>query len=118
MIHRFAKLILAERSLGRNPDARFQVIALEDIVRMTRDAVNRMANPPVDLNCCHPRIWTERELAEAIHERLGKGTVIFDRESGGEEQSAYADTGRMIEWFGEPRIPLETLLDRVVKTLK
>jgi len=118
VIRRFAKMILAETSLGRNPDAMIQVIALEDIVRMTLEAVDHMANPPVDVNICHPKVWTQRELAEAIREKLGRGRVVFDRASGGEETSAFADVSRMLEWFGEPRVSVDVLIDRVVADLE
>jgi len=118
VLHRFAELIHAEHSLGENPDEKIQVIALEDIVRMTKESVKFMANPPVEVNCCHPRIWTMRELAFAIKERLEQGRVVFDRKSGGEENSAYADVSRMIEWFGEPKIGVQTLIDRAAARLK
>jgi nucleoside-diphosphate-sugar epimerase len=118
VIRRFAKLIFNEASLGRNPDALIQVISLEDIVRMTRWAVKCMDNPPVNVNCCHPRVWTQRELANAIMEKLGCGKVVFDRETGGSECSSYGDVKKMIEWFGEPRVPVDTLLERVVKDLE
>lgn len=117
-VRRMAEVILRESSLGPDPDARVQVIAIEDFVRMTRLAVDHMANPPAVVNCCHPRSWTQRELAEAIHERLARGKVVFDRESGGAENSRFGDTTRMVEWFGEPTVSLEVVLDRVAADLK
>lgn len=99
-------------SLGPHPDSRIQVIALEDFVRVTKEAAARVATPPAVVNCCHPRVWSIRELAEALHAQLKCGTVRFDRPSGGLEHSAYACTERMIEWFGEPRVAVEELLAR------
>ena len=117
VIRRLAELILAGRSLGPNPDARVQVIGLQDFVRVTREAAERMACPPTAVNCCHPRVWTFRELADAIRDRLGRGQVTFDRDTGGLEHSAYAEAGRMIEWFGPPRVSRDDLLERVVSEL-
>ena len=112
-IYRTARAILAGESLGQAPDSRHQMIGLEDFVRVTLAAVDRLACPPAIVNCCHPRVWTLRELAETLHQRLGRGRVVFDRESGGVETSVYADVSRMIEWFGEPRVAVEVLLERV-----
>jgi len=112
-----AETILAGKSLGPNPDSRTQVIALEDFVRVTRLAAERVTCPPTAVNCCHPKVWTQRELANAICDCLGRGKVIFDREPGGLEDSAYADASRMVEWFGEPTVPLETLIERAVRDL-
>lgn len=117
VLRRFAETIVAEKSLGADPDARIQVIGLEDFVRVTAGAVRYLDRPPPALNCCHPRVWTKRELAEALQERLGRGRVVFDRSAGGENDSAYARADRMIDWFGEPKISAETLLDRVVADL-
>ena len=116
-IRQFAEAILAGQSLGANPDAKFQVIALEDFVRITKESLRYLASPPAVVNCCHPRFWSQRELAETLHARLGKGKVLFDREQGGLENSAYADTKRMCQWFGEPQIKADALLDRVVADL-
>ena len=113
IVRRMADAIVAEKSLGPNPDERLQVIGLEDFVRVTAEAVNWLDRPPAIVNCCHPRVWTKRELAEALHERLGYGKVIFDRETGGLEESVYADSKRMIDWFGEPQVSVETILQRV-----
>jgi nucleoside-diphosphate-sugar epimerase len=114
VVRRFAEKIIRGESLGPDPDARIQVIALEDFVRVTLGGLDHLASPPAVVNCCHPRVWTRRELADEIQERLGSGEVRFDRETGGEENSAYADVNRMLEWFGPPRVPLDTLLSRVV----
>ena len=118
VIRRFAELIIAGHKTGEYPDTKIQVIALEDIVRMTKEAVKHAANPPVNANCCHPRTWTHKELAQAIRKRLGQGKVLFNYKNGGEERSAYADVSLMIDWFGKPQVPLEILIDRVVKNLK
>lgn len=115
VIRRFAEAILAGKSIGADPDARMQVIGLEDFARVTAEAVRYLGAPPPAVNCCHPRVWTKRELAEAIQNRLGRGRVVFEKDSGGEEQSAHARADRMIEWFGEPRVSLERLIDRVVE---
>lgn len=114
IVRRMADAIRAEKSLGPNPDAIVQVIALEDVVRMTKTAVAHAACPPVAVNCCHPRLWSQRQLAQEIQRRLGQGKVIFDRESGGIEDSAYADGSRMLAWFGEPQVSLETIFERAV----
>src|SRR5699024_6495275 len=118
ILRRLAETIVAEQSLGPNPDERMQVIGLEDFVRVTADAVNHLDSPPAVVNCCHPRVWTKRELAEALRAQLGKGKVIFDREIGGEEESVYASSKRMLDWFGEPQVPLETLLKQVAEKAK
>lgn len=115
VIRRFAEAILAGKSLGPDPDARLQVIALEDFVRVTAEAVRYLDRPPAAVNCCHPRHSSKRELAEAIRAKLGRGQVLFDVESGGEEQSAYATADRMVEWFGQPEVAVETLMDRVAR---
>jgi nucleoside-diphosphate-sugar epimerase len=114
VIHYMAECIVRGVSLGSKPDAFIQVIALEDFVRVTKEAVERLDAPPIAVNCCHPRVWTYRELAERIREELGRGEVVFDRESGGVEDSAYADVGRMLDWFGEPLVSLERMIQRVV----
>ena len=114
-VRRMAEAILAGESLGPHPDAKTQVIALEDFVRVTLEALERAETPPVAVNCCHPKVWTERELAEAIHARLGKGQVVFDRETGGAEHSVVADPARMVTWFGQPAVPVEEVLDRVCR---
>ena len=84
VIRRIAEMILAGKSLGKRPDAFIQVIGLEDFVRVTYASLARMEQPPNAVNCCHPQLWTYRTLAEAIHNRLGSGRVIFDREMGGQ----------------------------------
>ncbi|MBN1901494.1 NAD(P)-dependent oxidoreductase [Candidatus Sumerlaeota bacterium] len=117
VVRRFAEHLLAGHKISEYPDTRIQVIGLEDIVRMTKDAVKLAANPPFAVNCCHPRIFTHKELAEAIRKVLGKGKILFDHKKGGEEKSAYADVSLMIKLFGEPQIPVETIIARVVKNL-
>ena len=114
MIRGMVDAILSHASLGPNPDAKIQVIALEDFVRVTKEAARHVRNPPIAVNCCHPRVWSMRELAEHIHHRIGRGTVVFDREHGGLECSAYADPSRMLEWFGEPTVSVEEIIDRTL----
>ncbi len=109
-----ARAILNGDSLGPDPDARMQIIAIEDFVRVTREAASRLKYPPTAVNCCHPRVWTRRELAEEIHRKLGRGRVVFDRETGGLETSVYADVTRMLDWFGPPTITVDTVIDRTV----
>lgn len=118
VLRRIAEAIVAEKPIGADPDAHLQVIGLEDFVRVTAEASGRVANPPPVVNCCHPHVWTKRQLAEALRHRLGRGKVIFDVPSGGRDDSAYARADRMVEWFGEPRVPLDTLLQRVVDDLR
>lgn len=118
VVRRTAEKIVEGRSLGAAPDSKIQVIGYEDFVSITKRAVDRLDCPPPAVNCCHPRVWTMRELAEAIHGRLGRGDVVFDREQGGEENSCYGDPARMIEWFGEPRVSVDTLIERVVTDLR
>lgn len=117
VVRRMAESIASAQSLGADPDANMQVIALEDFVRVTHAALDRAACPPVWVNCCHPRLWTRRELAGAIRDALGRGEVIFDREHGGLESSACADTARMVEWFGEPTVSVDTLIRRVAEDM-
>ena len=117
LVYRTARSVLAGESLGSHPDQRLRVIAIEDFVRVTHLAVERVANPPVVVNCTDPAVWTLRQLAEELQRRLGSGKVVFDRENGGVEHSVYADPSRMIEWFGAPRVSMETLLGRVVNHL-
>lgn len=116
IIRRFAEAIRDGRSLGRDPDALLQVIGIEDFVRVTAAAAERVANPPPVVNCCHPRLWTKRELANAIADKLGAGEVKFDVESGGRELSACATADRMVEWFGEPSVPLDEVIGRTVRS--
>ncbi len=117
-VRRFAEKILRGESLGDTPDCRTQVIALEDFVRVTVGSVDHLTSPSIAVNCCHPTIWTQRELAHVIWQRLGKrGQVVFDRASGGREVSVCADVSRMLEWFGEPTVPLDAVIGRVVKDL-
>jgi len=118
LLRHLAEGILAGKSLGANPDAKVQVMGLEDFVRVTIGSVDHVAEKPLAVNCCHPRIWTFRELALELQRRLGRGEVVFDRQSGGVEHSAYADPRRMIEWFDQPEVSVDTLLDRVVADLK
>ncbi len=113
MIRRLAETILRSESLGSYPDSRVQVISLEDFVHVTIASIERMDTPPCVVNCCHPQVWTTRQLAQAIHQRLGQGKVIFERAAGGVEHSAYAKVDRMIDWFGHPAIAPEQLIDRV-----
>jgi nucleoside-diphosphate-sugar epimerase len=117
VVRRNAEAILEGRSLGSAPDARIQVIGYEDFVRVTHRAVEKLADPPPAVNCCHPHVWTQRELAEAIRDRLGRGKVVFDRETGGEDGSVYADVSRMIDWFGEPTVPVDAVINRVATSL-
>lgn len=118
MVRRIADFVLAEKPLNDKPDAKLQVIAIEDFIRVTIGAVDHLASPSATVNCCHPRVWTYRELAEELQSRLGRGKALFKTESGGEEKSAYADASRMIEWFGEPSVPIDDVLDRVVQNLQ
>ncbi len=117
VIRHMAESILAGRSLGPNPDQKIQVIGYEDFVRVTLGAVEYLDNPANLVNCCHPEVFTKRDLAEAIHGKMQRGEVRFDRESGGAEESIHGDPGRMIEWFGEPTIPVDTLIQRVANDL-
>ncbi len=117
VIRSMAEAILAARSLGPNPDSGIQVIALEDLVRVTHQAADRADRPPNLVNCCHPHIWTQRALAEAIQQKLGRGQVVFDRPSGGAENSVVADVNRMRAWFGEPRVTFAAMLARVLESL-
>lgn len=117
LVRRMAEQVLAGKSLGADPDALLQVIALEDFVRVTVAATARAACPPAAVNCCHPRLWTRRELALELERRLGRGEVVFDAPQGGRERSACASADRMCEWFGPPTVPLDEVLDRVVREL-
>ena len=117
VVYRMAKNILEEKSLGTDPDAKIQVIALEDFVRVTKCALEHASCPPTAVNCCHPKVWTRKQLAQKIREKLGKGKVNFDKESGGVENSAYADVSRMVNWFGQPQIDIDNIIDRVVSAL-
>lgn len=70
---------------------------------MTRTAVEHLSSPPTAVNCCHPRVWTKRELADAIYDRMGDGEVRFKREEGELEQSFYGDTERV--WSSSSCLP-------------
>ncbi|GAB4321931.1 MAG: hypothetical protein Kow0059_16820 [Candidatus Sumerlaeia bacterium] len=117
VVRRMAEKILAGESLGGDPDARLQIIAMEDFVRVTAAATARAATPPAAVNCCHPRVWTKRELAEEIQRRLGRGRVCFDVATGGRERTAIADPSLMISWFGPPQVSLDTVIQRVIDDL-
>lgn len=117
VIRHLAEDILEGRSLGSDPDARLQMIGYEDVVRITRKAAREVASPPRIVNCCHPVVWRKRKLAEAIHDRLGTGTVRFDAPTGGTEGSFAGHTGRMIECFGRPEVSVDRLITRVAEDL-
>jgi len=69
------------------------------------------------VNVCHPRIWTVRELAEAIHQQLGRGEVRFDVDRGGQEQSLTGDPSKMVQLFGPPQVPVGVVIGRAVKAV-
>lgn len=117
-VRRMAEAILAGTPLGPTPDAKTQVIALEDFVRVTLTALQKAESTPPVVNCCHPRVWTERELATEIQRRLDKGEVRFEQERGGVEQSVVADPARMVKWFGQPRVSIDEVIGRVCRRLK
>lgn len=117
IVRRFAEAVRDGRTLGRDPDARLQVIGIEDFVRVTALAVERVENPPPAVNCCHPRLWTKRELAERIYAKLGRGRIVFDAGAGGREHSACATADRMVEWFGPPTVPVDEVIDRTVEAV-
>jgi nucleoside-diphosphate-sugar epimerase len=113
-IRRFADMVLAGRSLGRNPDERTQVIALADFLRCTLLAGEWITDAPERLpgavNIVHPRVWTVRELAERLHADMQRGSVTFERESGGSERSVWADPALMIDTFGRPTVDIDELV--------
>lgn len=117
LIRRIAETVAKGESLGDAPDKRVQVIGLKDFVRCTATGPKVLANPSQIINVVHPRVWTMRELAERIHQALGRGDVVFDVERGGAEQSLTADPARMIEMFGEPQEDLDDLIERVAKAV-
>ncbi|MFW6061038.1 MAG: NAD-dependent epimerase/dehydratase family protein [Phycisphaeraceae bacterium] len=114
-IHRLAQSILRGESLGDAPDAYVRVIGMVDFVRCTLAAAARLdaGTLPRAVNIVHPTLWTRRQLAERIHKALGQGAVVFDRESGGVEQSVYGEPSLMLETFGPPEEDLDTLIDQV-----
>lgn len=116
-IPRIARKIAAGESLGPTPDARLQVIAVEDVVRYTVEAVEYATVPPNVVNICHPTIWTLRELAEAIHESLERGSVCFDVPHGGQDASLTGDTTKMLTLFDPPRIPLDVVIERAAQAV-
>lgn len=118
LLRRFAETILAEKSLGNNPDALVQVIGLEDFVRVTAAAVTKLANPPALVNCCHPKIWTQRALADELTANLGRGRVVFDAREGGRENSACATADRMVEWFGAPEVDVQEVIRRTAEAAR
>lgn len=105
------------RSLGADPDARMQTIAYEDVVRVTRLAVEEVASPCRVVNVCHPRVWRRRRLARRIRDRLGRGEVVFDEREGGTARSFAGVTVRMQSLFGTPEIEVQQLIDRVAADL-
>ena len=117
-LRRMADAIQGEISLGPAPDQKVQVIGLHDFVRCTALAGAGWASMPDVVNVAHPRVWTHRELAERIRSELGCGRVIYDRETGGVEDSVWANTNRMIECFGPPEEDLEDLIGRVTAAAK
>ena len=72
---------------------------------------------PEMVHVCHPRIWTIRELPEAVHQQLGRGEVRFDVDRGGAGQSLTGDPGKMVQFFGPPQVSLEVVIDRAVKAV-
>lgn len=118
ILYRLCEDIVRGEPIAMGPDEKIQVIALEDFVRITISSVALVDNPPTLINCCHPRVWTVKELALELHRRIGAGSVEFTRNSGGEEESYYADPSKMIQLFGQPKVPLELLLERVAKQFR
>jgi len=113
VIRHAADAVLAGRSLGTNPDEHTQVISLDDFVRCTVQAALHIDDMPGAVNIVHPTIWTNRSLAQELQKRMGKGEVVFSRETGGAEHSVWADPALMIQTFGTPTVDLDRLIDDV-----
>jgi len=120
VIRRMAELIRDARSLGNDPDQHTQVIGLDDFVRCTVSAIERIVTDeklPQAVHVAHPRVWRQRELADRIQAAMTGGTVRFDREAGGAVTSVWVETDLMIETFGPPEQDLEALIDAVGASL-
>lgn len=113
VIRRYADTILRGDSLGALPDQRLQVIGLQDFVRCTAEAAERIDRVPRHVHVVHPRVWTQRELADRLQAGMGRGVVHFEREIGGAETSLWADPTLMIRTFGPPKQNLDALIDDV-----
>jgi nucleoside-diphosphate-sugar epimerase len=118
MIRRVAESVRRGESLGPAPDQRIQLIGRGDFVRCTVEAGRRVEEVPEEINICHPRVWTFRELADRCREELGTGEVVFDRPAGGEEASVLGDPARMIELFGPPREDIEQILRETCRAVR
>ncbi len=118
VVRHCAQQLLAGNSLGANPDECVQVIALEDFVRCTADAGERLEQMPPAVHVVHPRIWTVRELARRIARelQLPAEAVSFTRAQGGREASVWADATRMLECFGPPQVDLEQVIARACRS--
>ncbi len=114
-VRRMADTILTGESQGRYPDQRIQVIGLDDFVRCTVEAAERIDQMPRAVHVVHPTIWTLRGLAERLQRGMGKGEVVFETEAGGARTSVWADPALMIDTFGPPQQDLEQLINEVCK---
>jgi nucleoside-diphosphate-sugar epimerase len=112
VIRHMADAIGRGDSLGADPDQRTQVIGLDDFVRCTADAADRIDDMPPHINIVHPHIWRQRELADRIQAAMGTGVVHFDHEAGGARTSTWADPSLMMRIFGSPQQDLDALIDQ------
>ena len=104
--------------MGGDPETRLQIMAVEDAVRVTLESVTRMQATSTILNCCHPHVWSKRELATRIQDELGLGVVRFYETHAEQRKTASASAQRLCEWFGPPRISLENMIQRAIDTVR
>jgi nucleoside-diphosphate-sugar epimerase len=116
-IRRTAELVRDGISLGGTPDQRVQVISLGDFVRCTVAAIIERGRMPREVNIVHPRVWTHRELAEQLQAGMKRGSVMFDVEEGGQNQSIWGDPTLMLETFGQPQDDIDQLVTDVANAV-
>jgi len=71
-------------------------------------ALGHCAVPTTPLNVSGPKIVSVRWLAERLGERLGKAPVFIGTEAG---EGWIVNTSESVRLFGQPSVPLETLID-------
>ena len=136
VLRNMAESILRGESLGQLPDQQIQLIAQADAVRCTLEAAELVADEPIVVNICHPKVWTMEELAQ--HIALEMGSLMFGnghvcgpsyRGLNSEQRavvrfnpcghtfsqttSLVGDPTEMIRHFGEPRESVISLIREV-----
>ncbi len=86
------------------------VIWQGDAVAQSLRCLKHATTPTTPINISGPEILSIRALALQLGERLGRTPVFEGTES---DMAWLANTGRAIELFGKPGVPLDTMIDWV-----